>query len=75
MEMRVIPAKPLQLGQILKVRILAAELLVAVFAFGCRTDPYVNRSYTARVTDVLDELKKAIALRFQMGAKHIILSI
>ena len=61
--------------QILDVRVLATELVVDMLAFGRRTYPDIEWSHTARVADRLDELKKAIALCFQMRADHFILSI
>lgn len=56
--------------QILDVRVLAAGFVVEIFAFGCRTDPDIKWSHTARVADGLEELKEAIALSFQVRAAH-----
>ena len=60
---------------ILILRILAAEFVVDMLAFGRRTDPDIEWSHTARVADGLNELKEAIALCFQMRTDHLILSI
>ncbi|WP_171974642.1 hypothetical protein [Leptolyngbya sp. 'hensonii'] len=51
------------------------SLYVDVLAFGRRANPDVDGSHTARATNGLDEVKEAIALRFQMGADHFFLSI
>ncbi|MBD1995043.1 hypothetical protein H6G00_00155 [Leptolyngbya sp. FACHB-541] len=52
-----------------------AIVKVDMLAFERRTDPNIEWSHTARVADGLNELKEAIALCFQMGADHFVLSI
>jgi hypothetical protein len=57
------------------LRVLAAEFVVDMLPFRRRTDPDIEWSHTARVSDGLDELEEAIALCFQMRADHFVLSI
>lgn len=61
--------------QILEVRVLAGELVVDVFALGCRADPDVDGSDTTRLADGVDELKETGVFGCQVRTGHRVLSI